>query len=55
MRSGGRQILQLLQAHGVLCDYRPPDLIRVAPAPLYNGFQDVFRFAGELRQALETV
>jgi kynureninase len=49
----GRKTLESLQAHGVLCDFRPPDLIRVAPAPLYNGFEDVFRFAERLRGALE--
>ncbi len=50
----GRKVLDSLQAHGVVCDFRPPDLIRVAPAPLYNAFQDVFRFAERLRQSLET-
>jgi kynureninase len=49
-----RGILGSLHEHGVICDLRPPDIIRVAPAPLYNGFQDVFRFAEQLRQALET-
>jgi kynureninase len=50
----GRRILAALAQGGILCDLRPPDVIRVAPAPLYNGFQDVFHFAAALRQALET-
>ncbi|HUN74106.1 MAG TPA: kynureninase [Steroidobacteraceae bacterium] len=50
-----RRILQALEAHGVVCDFRAPDLLRIAPAPLYNGFEDVFRFAEQLREALETV
>jgi kynureninase len=49
-----RSVLESLQRHGVICDVRPPDLIRVAPAPLYNSFQDVFRFAERLGQALGT-
>ena len=34
-----------LQAEGVVCDFREPNVIRVAPVPLYNTFRDVWRFA----------
>lgn len=34
-----------LEADGIVCDYREPGIIRVAPVPLYNTFQDVRRFA----------
>ncbi len=47
-----RRIFQWLGAHGVLCDWREPDIIRAAPAPLYNGYADVFNFAARLEQAL---
>ncbi|MAB38153.1 MAG: kynureninase [Aequorivita sp.] len=42
---------KLTQA-GVISDWREPDVIRVAPAPLYNSFEDVFRFSEKLREIL---
>jgi len=43
-------LVRRLAAQGVLCDFREPDILRVAPTPLYNTFADVQRFAGILRQ-----
>lgn len=48
----GRQALESLTAKGVVCDWREPDIIRMAPVPLYNSFTDVFRAAQRLAQAL---
>lgn len=33
------------QKAGVVCDFREPNVVRVAPTPLYNTFEDVWRFA----------
>ena len=38
----GRQLHQHLAAHGVITDWREPDTLRVAPAPLYNSYEDCF-------------
>jgi kynureninase len=45
------ELLQALEAAGVVCDFREPDVIRVAPVPLYNTFEEVWRFAQVLAQA----
>ena len=34
---------------GIVCDFREPNVIRVAPCPLYNTFHDVWRFAQALQ------
>ena len=39
------RVLAVLEDAGVVVDERKPDVIRVAPAPLYNTFQDVWAFA----------
>jgi kynureninase len=39
-----REIYQSLIDHGVVVDFREPGVIRVAPAPLFNSFEDVYRF-----------
>jgi kynureninase len=38
-------LLAALAAEGVVCDFRAPDVIRVAPVPLYNTFHEMWRFA----------
>ena len=40
-----RELFRKLEAAGVKCDFREPNVIRAAPAPLYNTFHDVWRFA----------
>lgn len=45
-------VLEHLEREGVIVDERKPDVIRVAPAPLYNSFKDVFHFCEILEAAL---
>ncbi len=46
-------VLENLEHAGIIVDERKPDVIRVAPAPLYNSFLDVFRFCHVLEAALD--
>ncbi|MBQ48113.1 MAG: kynureninase [Zetaproteobacteria bacterium] len=46
-------LLDKLDEKGIICDFREPDIIRVAPAPLYNSFSEVFLFAEILRETLD--
>jgi kynureninase len=45
-----KQLHQELLAAGVKCDFREPNVIRVAPTPLYNRFHEVWQFAQILAQ-----
>jgi kynureninase len=45
-----KELLKELEAAGVKCDFREPNVIRVAPTPLYNTFHEVWRFAKILAQ-----
>ena len=46
-------VLECLEEDSIIIDERKPDVIRVAPAPLYNSFMDVFQFCRFFRRACE--
>src|SRR5262249_51195226 len=45
LKGGAPATLAALEAAGVVCDLREPDVIRAAPTPLYNTFHEVWTFA----------
>lgn len=47
-----KPVCDTLKVRGVMVDYRTPDVIRIAPVPLYNTFEDVWRAADALGQVL---
>ena len=44
-RDAGKALFDHLVAHGVLGDWREPDVMRIAPTPLYNTFADCLRYS----------
>lgn len=51
----GEKVFKQIEAQGVSCDFRHPNVIRVAPVPLYNSFTDIYRFVQILKTStLET-
>jgi kynureninase len=52
MQKDGKKIFDGLIQQGVIADWREPNVIRVAPVPLYNTFEDVFRFGKILQHYL---
>jgi kynureninase len=47
-----RKVFRSLEDQNVIADWREPDVIRVAPVPLYNRFEDVFEFVQRLEIAM---
>ena len=48
-----QQVFKFLKNNGVICDERKPNVIRVAPVPLYNTFNDILKFAGLLKKGIK--
>jgi kynureninase len=47
------QFAKRLRAAGVVADWRPPDVLRLAPVPLYNRFEDVHAAVRALKRTLD--
>jgi len=47
------RISEALRARGVIPDYRPPNIIRIAPIPLYNTYYEVWRVVQHLREIID--
>jgi len=53
MKKNGKKVFASITRAGVIADWREPDVIRVAPVPLYNTFEEVFQFVEILKRALK--
>lgn len=48
----GKELFNRLTDFGVIADWREPNVIRIAPAPLYNSFEDCYRFGQYLEKSI---
>jgi kynureninase len=55
VRGTAKAVQERLHRAGIVGDYREPDVIRLAPAPLYNRFSELWRAVSALREALGVV
>jgi kynureninase len=53
MLERGKQIYDELMAQGFFVDWREPNVIRLAPVPLYNSFEEVWSFSNTLKQLID--
>ena len=49
---GAQAVFESLSQRGIVDDFREPDVIRAAPVPFYNSFEDAWVFVDALRDAL---
>jgi kynureninase len=54
MLEKGKGIFEELGRQGVISDWREPNVIRIAPVPLYNSFEDVWRFGNIIQNILSS-
>jgi kynureninase len=52
VKDADRGLFESLTSRGVSADWREPDVIRVAPVPLYNSFTDVYEFSQRLKSCV---
>ena len=52
VKDADKGLFDKITAAGVISDWREPDVIRVAPVPLYNSFEDVYRFVEVLKSEI---
>ena len=45
VHGSAQELREFLQATGIVTDFRPPDVIRIAPTPLYNTYEEIARFS----------
>ena len=55
VRNADKKLFNYLEKNDVIADWREPDVIRIAPVPLYNTFTEIFRFSQIMHSGLSTI
>ena len=53
-KKNGKAVFETLSKAGIIADWREPNVIRMAPVPLYNSFEDIYRFGIILMNVFRT-
>jgi kynureninase len=51
----GRSLFDYLMSNGVITDWREPNVIRLAPVPLYTSYEDMYEFGQRLKQGIQSL
>lgn len=49
----GQNVFNAIEKRGITCDWRHPNIIRVAPTPLYSSFSDIYNFTMILKEVID--
>jgi kynureninase len=55
LRNQGKNVFSQLNEKGYIMDWREPNVIRVAPTPLYNSFTEVYNFVNDLKSIITSI
>ena len=53
MRERGREVFEALSKNEIFADWREPNVIRIAPVPLYNRYEEIWHFVQVMEQVLQ--
>lgn len=53
VKNADKKLFDIITEKGVIADWREPDVIRVAPVPMYNSYEDVINFYSILKNAIQ--
>lgn len=55
VKTADKSLFDRVTERGVIADWREPDVIRVAPVPMYNSYTDVYRFYDILQSCIKSI
>jgi len=53
MLQNGKYVYEGLMKEGIIVDWREPNVVRLAPVPLYNSFEEIWKFGNHLKKLIQ--